>query len=325
MNASNRTSAPDPARVQVGASDLEVFPLNLGGNTFGWTADKATSFEILDAYREAGGIFVDTADVYSRWGEGLSGGESEQVIGAWLAERGCADEVVVATKVGKLPPNDTVTAAAVTAGCEDSLRRLGLETIPLYYLHADDPQVPVEDQVEAMAGLVEAGKIRHVGLSNYPADRMREFFRVSRGTPAFPVAVQPHYNLLHRAEYETQLRPVVEQYRPGVFPYFALASGVLTGKYRSAADVAGTARSRFTEGTVTPEALRVVARLEQVAAMHDVEVPTVALAWLRAKGATAPIASVSGTGQLDALVAVAGLQLSPAEVTSLDAVSDPYA
>ena len=176
-----------------------------------------------------------------------------------------------------------------------------------------------------MAGLVEAGKIRHVGLSNYPADRMREFFRVSRGTPAFPVAVQPHYNLLHRAEYETQLRPVVEQYRPGVFPYFALASGVLTGKYRSAADVAGTARSRFTEGTVTPEALRVVARLEQVAAMHDVEVPTVALAWLRAKGATAPIASVSGTGQLDALVAVAGLQLSPAEVTSLDAVSDPYA
>lgn len=318
--------SPVPERLPLGACGLEVFPLTLGGNTFGWTADQERSFEILDAYHAAGGNFVDTADVYSRWGEGLHGGESETVLGKWMRSRGiAAGEVIVATKAGKLPPYDNLRAESIMKACEDSLSRLQLETIELYYLHADDPEVPIADQVETMNQLIEAGKIRYVGLSNFPANRAREFFRIARGTPAFPVAIQPHYNLIHRAEVEGELKPVIDEFRPALLPYFSLASGILTGKYRSAAELEGTPRARFTRGALTEDVLGVITRLEQIAALHDVAVSTVALSWLRAHGATAPIASASRPEQLGALLDSALLELSPAEVTSLDAASAAFA
>src|SRR5699024_7002842 len=263
-------------------TDLDVFPLNLGGNTFGWTSDRETSFAVLDAYVAAGGNFIDTADGYSAWVEGHNGGESETVLGQWMAERGNRDQLVIATKVSSKPDRKGLEAANVEAALAESLQRLQTDVIDLYYLHFDDESVAIADQVRTFHGLVESGRVRHLALSNFSPERMREWFETARRESlTVPVAIQPQYNLLHRA----------------VFPYFALASGGLTGKYRSAADLEGRPRKGMAQSLVTDESLAVIDALESVATAHGAAITSVALAWLLAKGVTAPIASASTAEQ----------------------------
>ncbi|KQB84844.1 aldo/keto reductase [Corynebacterium lowii] len=313
--------------VALPGTDLHVFPLNLGGNTFGWTADEATSLAILRAFTEAGGNFIDTADVYSAWVPGHQGGESEAILGSWLADLPAheRDQMVIATKVGRLRPHDSLRAADILAATTNSLERLRTETIDLLYLHFDDDTTPIEEQIEACCDLVARGHVRYIGLSNYSPQRMRAFLRAARDTEASPVAIQPHYNLLHRHDYERGIRPLAQEYRASVFPYYSLASGVLTGKFRTPSDTTGTAREASTSALLTEETQGVLNTLERLASLHDATPATIALAWLRAKGATAPIASVSRPEQLPALMAVADTVLDPSEVMQLDAASQPFA
>jgi aryl-alcohol dehydrogenase-like predicted oxidoreductase len=232
-------------------SDLEIFPLNLGGNPFGWTADEAASCAVLDAFTEAGGTFVDTADAYAAWAEGNTGGESEAIIGRWMAKRGNRDEVLVATKVGSLASRKGLAHDTVVAALEDSLRRLGTDHVDLYYAHYDDEDVPVADQVATFDEVVRAGKVRAVGLSNYSPERMRAWFETARREGlTVPAAIQPRYSLVSRAGYERDYAPVVADHGPLVFSYPALASGFLTGKYRSEADVADQPRGGGGRGSL---------------------------------------------------------------------------
>ncbi|MFC7456723.1 aldo/keto reductase [Brachybacterium sp. GCM10030267] len=307
-------------------TELDVFPLNLGGNTFGWTSDRETSFAVLDAYVAAGGNFIDTADGYSAWVEGNSGGESETVLGQWMAERGNRDQLVIATKVGSKPDRKGLEAANVEAALTESLQRLQTDVIDLYYLHFDDESVAIADQVRTFHGLVESGRVRHIALSNFSPERMREWFETAqREGLTVPEAIQPQYNLLHRADYENSYGPIAREFDVAVFPYFALASGVLTGKYRSREDLEGRARKGMAQSLVTDESLAVVDALEKVASAHGAEITSVALAWLLTKGVTAPIASASTTEQVPALIAAASLELSAEEVAALDEVSRPFA
>ena len=219
----------------LGSSDLDVFPLGLGGNTFGWTSDKDTSFAVLDAYVAGGGNFIDTADSYSAWVPGHAGGESETIIGEWTAARGNRDSVIIATKVFSHPQFRGLSPKNVLAAADASLARLRTEYIDLYFAHRDDPDVPVAEAAGAFHELQVAGKIRYVGLSNYTAPRLREWLAVAAAEGfAPPVALQPHYNLVERAAYETLLAPAAAEFGLGVLPYSALASGFLAGKYRSA-------------------------------------------------------------------------------------------
>ena len=307
-------------------TELDVFPLNLGGNTFGWTSDRETSFAVLDAYVAAGGNFIDTADGYSAWVEGHSGGESETVLGQWMSERGNRDQLIIATKVSSKPDRKGLEAATVEAALAESLQRLGTDVIDLYYLHYDDESVAIADQVRTFHGLVESGRVRHLALSNFSPERMREWFETAqRENLSVPVAIQPQYNLLHRAEFENSYGPIAREFDVAVFPYFALASGVLTGKYRSTADLEGRARKDMAQSLVTDESLAVVDALEKVAAAHGAEITSVALAWLLAKGVTAPIASASTVEQVPALVAATQLELTAEDVSMLDEVSQPFA
>lgn len=307
-------------------TDLDVFPLNLGGNTFGWTSDRETSFAVLDAYVAAGGNFIDTADGYSAWVEGHNGGESETVLGQWMAERGNRDQLVIATKVSSKPDRKGLEAANVEAALAESLQRLQTDVIDLYYLHFDDESVAIADQVRTFHGLVESGRVRHLALSNFSRERMREWFETARRESlTVPVAIQPQYNLLHRAEFENAYGPIAREFDVAVFPYFALASGVLTGKYRSAADLEGRARKGMAQSLVTDESLAVIDALESVATAHGAAITSVALAWLLAKGVTAPIASASTAEQVPALIAASRLELTAEEVSTLDAVSQPFA
>lgn len=308
----------------LGTSDLDVFPLSFGGNVFGWTADRDTSFAILDAFVAGGGDFVDSADVYSAWAPGNSGGESETIIGQWLASRR-PDGVVVATKVSKHPDFPGLSASNVRAGAEASLRRLGVESIDLYYAHAEDPDTPLEETVAAFGALVTDGLIRYPAISNFSAENTREWVRIAGELGvAEPVAVQPRYNLVDRT-IERDLVPVADELGLAVVPYSALASGFLTGKYRSS-DPAGQAspRAGTAASYATAEGLAIIAALEEVASAHDVSVASAALGWLRAKG-TVPIASASRVEQVDGLLAGARLELSADEIASLDAASDAYA
>lgn len=308
----------------LGTSDLDVFPLSFGGNVFGWTADRDTSFAILDAFVAGGGDFVDSADVYSAWAPGNSGGESETIIGQWLASRR-PDGVVVATKVSKHPDFRGLSASNVRAGAEASLRRLGVESIDLYYAHAEDPDTPLEETVAAFGALVTDGLIRYPAISNFSAENTREWVRIAGELGvAEPVAVQPRYNLVDRT-IERDLVPVADELGLAVVPYSALASGFLTGKYRSS-DPAGQAspRAGTAASYATAEGLAIIAALEEVASAHDVSVASAALGWLRAKG-TVPIASASRVEQVDGLLAGARLELSADEIASLDAASDAYA
>jgi aryl-alcohol dehydrogenase-like predicted oxidoreductase len=307
----------------IGSSDLDVFPLGLGGNTFGWTSDKETSFAVLDAYVAGGGNFIDSADSYSAWVPGNSGGESETIIGEWAAARGNRDSVVIATKVDRHPQFRGLSRANVLAAADASLARLRTDYIDLYYVHYDDPDVPVAEAAGVFSELQKAGKIRYVGLSNYTAPRLREWFEVAAAEGfAAPVALQPHYNLVERAAYETSLAPVAAEFGLGVVPYYALASGFLAGKYRGASDHVGAARQPGASRYLTPTGLAVLAALDSVAADHGVAPATVALAWLRTRpNVVAPLASARTVDQLGALLASATLDLTAAEVKALDTAS----
>lgn len=314
------------ARVQIPGTELEIFPLNLGGNTFGWTSDEEQSFAVLDAFVEAGGNFVDTADVYSAWADGNSGGESETVLGKWMAARGNRDEIVVATKAGQHPDFKGQAHDTVVAALDASLERLQTDRVDLYYAHFDDESVAIGDQARTYDELVKSGKVRHIGISNYSPERMREWFDTADAEGlAKPVAIQPHYNLLHRADFEQHYAKIAEHHGAGVFSYFSLASGLLTGKYSSKEDLAGAAREQMAGDYATEAAFDVVAELKDIALAHDVEPTTVALAWLLAKGVTAPIASARTVEQLPALMAAPGLNLINAEIRRLDEASESFA
>ncbi|MEN1956665.1 aldo/keto reductase [Luteimonas changyuni] len=306
---------------QLGRSGIEIAPLVFGGNVFGWTADEARSFALLDRFVEQGFNAIDTADVYSAWGPGLSGGESETVIGKWLARRGRRDDVVLMTKVGKWEPRKGLSADNIAAAVDDSLKRLGTDYLDVYFAHFDDRDVPLEETVGAFAKLVEAGKVRALGASNYDAGRLREALAISgaQGLPRYEV-MQPLYNLSDRAAFESDLAAVADEYQLGVVSYFSLASGFLSGKYKRVEDLQGKARAGFLEGYFDDRGLKLLDVLRKVAADVRATPAQVALAWLMAQPAvTAPIASATSVEQLDELAAAAGLTLPPAALKELDA------
>jgi aryl-alcohol dehydrogenase-like predicted oxidoreductase len=309
---------------RITGTDLDVFGLALGGNVFGWTADATQSEAVLDAYADAGGNFIDTADGYSTWVPGNSGGESETIIGDWLARRGRRDELVIATKVSRHPQARGLSRASIRRGAEASLRRLRTDHIDLYYAHYDDPEVPQEETAAAFDELVQEGKVRYLAASNFSTDRLRRALAIAEATGAARyVAIQPHYNLVHRGDVEGELAELVAQENLAVFPYYALASGFLTGKYRSAEATEGRARGPRVQAYLNERGRRVLAALDQVAAAHSASVTTVALAWLASRpGVLAPIASARTVGQLPDLMAVGNLKLTAQELAELTIASD---
>ncbi|MCC9707827.1 aldo/keto reductase [Streptomyces sp. MNU76] len=308
---------------KLGASDIEVFPLALGGNVFGWTADEARSFAVLDAYAAAGGNFVDTADSYSAWVEGNEGGESERIIGKWVKSRGNRDDVVIATKVSQHPEYRGLTAANIKAAADASLARLGTDHIDLYYTHFDQPEVPVEEIITALDDLVKAGKVRAIAASNITPERLKASldFSAAEGLARY-VALQPHYNLVSRDTYESALQSVAVDSGLSAVPYFALAKGFLTGKYRPGTTVDSPRAAGAGAYLDTPAGPRVLAALDDIATSRGAAHATVALAWLAAQPTvTAPIASARSLDQLPALLAVADLTLTPEELNHLTEAS----
>jgi aryl-alcohol dehydrogenase-like predicted oxidoreductase len=306
-------------------TDLELFPLCLGGNVFGFTVAQEDAFAILDAYVEAGGNTIDTADSYCHW-IGSNGGESETIIGRWMAARRNRDQIVLATKVGQLPGRDNLRAETIRDAVEGSLRRLQSDRIDLYYAHQDHGD-PLEETLSAFDALVRAGKVRHIAASNYSAQRLDEALNVSaqHGFAQF-VALQPQYNLMHRTEYEQELGPLCADRGLGVLPWWGLACGYLTGKYRLGAKSVQSQRAGFVEQYVNAEGERVLAVLDLIAADHGVAPAAVALSWLAARpGVVASLASARTPGQLAELLPMAGLTLTAQEVVRLNEASVPAA
>lgn len=307
---------------RLGTSELRVGPLNLGGNVFGWTADEDTSFAILDAFRASGGTFVDTADAYSAWAPGHTGGESERVIGRWLSARG-HDDMVIATKVSKHPDFKGLSAANVKAAAEASLQRLGLETIDLYYAHFDDVDTPIAESAEAFSALVDEGKVRYVGLSNHSPDRIREWLTACDENGWHrPVCVQPHYNLVERG-IEHDLVPLAREENLALLPYFGLARGFLTGKYRPGSTDGDSPRAAGARAYLDhPRGERVLAALDAIAAERSAELSTVALAWLLERpGVDSVLSSARNLDQLRGLLALNDLRLTAEETARLDEAS----
>ena len=311
---------------RLGPTDLDVFPLALGTNSFGWTASPLTSRAILDAFVAGGGNFIDTADAYSCWVPGNSGGEAESILGDWLADRGNRHRVIVATKVSGLPARAGLKALNIVAAAEESLRRLRTDYIDVYYAHYDDPDTPLEESVGAFDALVRRGLVRYVGLSNYRAERAEAWIDVARTTgAALPVSIQPHYNLVVRRAFESTLRPVAVRHRLGVLPYFGLAGGFLTGKYRSRADADGVPRAAMVADYLVDAGFAVVRELDAIAAERGVQPGTVALAWVRAQPTiVAPIAGASVADHVAPLLASAALELTQEELTRLTRSSDGF-
>lgn len=310
---------------KLGKSGLEVSPLVLGGNVFGWTADEAMSFKLLDAFVAAGGNFIDTADAYSRWVAGHQGGESETVIGKWIKQRGNRAKVVIATKVGWeiSPERKGLKQAYIMRAVEDSLQRLQTDYIDLYQSHKDDQETPVEETLGAYAELVSKGKVRVIGASNFGAERLTESLQASsaHGWPAYQ-SLQPHYNLCERADYEQKLEPLCLREGLGVIPYFSLAAGFLTGKYRSEADLSKSVRGQAVKKYLNERGMRILAALDSVAQEQRSTPACVALAWLMARpSVTAPIASATTLEQLDTLIAATRLKLDAAAIAKLDQAS----
>ncbi len=299
-------------------TDLAVHPLCLGANVFGWTADEAESFAVLDAYRDAGGNFIDTADGYSQWVPGNGGGESEEIIGRWMAERGTRDAVVLATKVGSKHDRNGLTADNVRAATEESLQRLQTDRIDLLYTHRDDEVTPPEETLAELDALVREGKVRHVAASNVSPERLEEAMQASarEGLVRY-VALQPHYNLVERG-YEDGLAGVCRRHDLGCLPYFALAKGFLTGKYRPGADEVRSERAQGAAAYLDERGERVLSGLDEAAAAHDVPVAAVSLAWLAAQPTVvSPIASARTPAQLTELMAMSELELSADELRAL--------
>jgi len=314
----------------LGRSGLEIRgPLAFGGNVFGWTADEDMSFRLLDAFVDAGFNFIDTADVYARWAEGNAGGESETIIGRWLQRGGAGkrEKVTIATKVGNEmgPGRKGLKPDYIYRAVEDSLRRLQTDVIDLYQSHKDDPETPQEETLNAYARLIEQGKVRAIGASNFSAARLSEALRISRehGWPRYE-SLQPHYNLVERRGYEEELEPLCVGEGLGVIPYYALAAGFLTGKYRSEADLAGSARAKMVRPYMTQRGMRIVAALDEVAERvgGGATPARVAIAWLiHRPGITAPIVSATSERQFTELVEATRLELSAEDLRRLDEAS----
>jgi aryl-alcohol dehydrogenase-like predicted oxidoreductase len=310
---------------KLGRSGIEVAPLALGGNVFGWTADEATSFRALDGFVAAGFNLIDTADVYSRWAPGHQGGESETILGKWPRKAGARDRVVIATKVGmEMGPNEKgLKPEYVLRAAERSLNRLQVDVIDLYQAHKDDESTPLEETLGAFGDLIAQGKVRAIGASNYSAGRLAEALRLSRerGLPRYE-SLQPNYNLYDRAEFEKDLAPLCAREQLGVIPYYSLAAGFLTGKYRSAADLAKSPRGAKVKNYLNDRWFRILAALDEVAARHGATPARVALAWLMARpGVTAPIASATSVEQLNDLVLATRLVLDADAVEALNRAS----
>ena len=311
---------------RLGKSDLKVAPLVLGGNVFGWTADEATSFRILDAFVDAGLNAVDTADVYARWAP-AGGGASETVIGAWLKQGGKRDKIVLATKLGSEMGEGMkgLSAKYMVEAVEASLKRLQTDVIAVSQSHRDDPDTPQEETAEAFERLVKAGKIRAIGSSNFEPDRLKSALEVSeaRGVARYQ-SEQPLYNLYDRAGFEAGLQQVCIDNEVGVIPYYGLASGFLTGKYRSEEDLAKSPRGRGVKRYLDERGLRILAALDQVAAARGATPAQVALAWVMAQpGLTGPIASATSVEQLEELIGAARLKLTAEDLAALDKASAP--
>ena len=305
----------------MGSSGIEVASMALGGNVFGWTANEATSFAILDAFVGAGGNMIDTADVYSAWVPGHRGGESETVLGKWLKQSGKRDKVVIATKVGMMAG---LSPDKVAAACEGSLQRLGVDTIDLYYQHKDDASVPLADSLGAFDALVKAGKVRAVGLSNFEPARIKDALDAAHnGGLTVPSAYQGWYNMVEREKFEDALASVVTGQGLAMFPFYSLANGFLAGKYRSEADLAKSVRGDRNRAYLEGRGPRVLAALETVAADTNAPLAAVALAWTMAQpGITAPIASATSIAQLEEQLVALSLELTPGQIQQLDSASE---
>jgi aryl-alcohol dehydrogenase-like predicted oxidoreductase len=308
---------------RIGNSELEVFPLALGGNVFGWTADAAASQQVLDAYVDGGGNFIDTADSYSVWIPGHKGGESETIIGEWAKARGNRDKLVIATKVGQQPEARGTSRTSVRHQIEASLRRLQTDYIDLYYAHVDDADTPLEETIGVFGELVAEGKVRYVAASNFSGERLQAALDTAGrlGAPKY-VALQPHYNLIHRKDYEDGARKVVEANGLSTIPYYALASGFLTGKYRDGGPDVDSPRAGGAAKNLDDRGRAVLAELDRIAAVHNTSVTAVSLAWLRVQPTiAAPIASASKVEQVPDLLAGARLELTAEEIQALSNIS----
>jgi aryl-alcohol dehydrogenase-like predicted oxidoreductase len=310
---------------KLGNSGLEVAPLAFGGNVFGWTIDEATSFKLLDAFVASGCNLIDTADVYSKWAPGNKGGESETILGRWLKQRGNRDKVVIATKVGMEmgPERKGLSKAYILRAVGDSLKRLQTDYIDLYQSHVDDPDTPLDETLEAYAQLIKQGKVRAIGASNYGAERLASALQTSgeRGYPAYQ-SLQPLYNLYDRKEYEDKLEPLCREKGLGVISYFSLASGFLTGKYRSAADLSKSARGEGIRKYLNERGFRILRAVDEVAKAYGSSPAGVALAWLMARpGITAPIASATTLEQLNELIEATRLELDRSSMERLNQAS----
>jgi aryl-alcohol dehydrogenase-like predicted oxidoreductase len=305
----------------IGDSGIAVAPLALGGNVFDWTADEATSFAVLDAFVDAGGNMIDTADVYSAWVPGHKGGESEALIGRWLRRNPAKrDKVVIATKVGFMAG---LAPETIAPSCEASLERLGVDTIDLYYQHKDDEKVPLDVSLGEFESLREQGKIRAIGISNFTADRVDEAVAAARRCGYMPpVALQPWYNMVERERFEGELRSAALRHDLGVFPYYSLANGFLTGKYRTKADLDKSPRGLRNIAYLEGKGMRAIEELDAIAVETGAALATISLAWLMAQPAvTAPIASATSVKQLEQLTAALHLTLTLDQIARLDAAS----
>jgi aryl-alcohol dehydrogenase-like predicted oxidoreductase len=312
---------------KLGRSDLEVAPLAFGGNVFGWTVDEATSFRLLDAFTDAGFNLIDTADVYSNWVPGHKGGESESIIGKWLKQSGKRQQIILATKVGGKMSSEQkgLSPAYIRTAVEDSLRRLQTDVIDLYQSHYDDPATPMEETLETYAQLIQEGKVRVLGASNFSNSRLKQALVISEqhGWPRYE-SLQPEYNLYDRHEFEHRLEPLCLDNKVGVINYYALASGFLTGKYRSEADVQKSPRGAgIQQKYLNERGYRILAALDEVAAAYHTDPASIALAWLIARRSiTAAIASATSTVQLESLVKATGLNLDLAALDRLNQASN---
>lgn len=310
---------------RLGRTELRIAPVVFGGNVFGWTIDEKTSFELLDRFAEAGFNAIDTADVYSRWHDGNSGGESEAIIGKWMKSRGNRDDIVVITKVGSDLGDGKkgLSAAYIETAIDASLKRLQTDVVDLYLSHWPDPSVPYEETLGAYQKLIAKGKIRYAGASNLDAAQLKEALAVAeaKSLPRYEV-LQPGYNLYDRAEFEGALRDLTMAEEIGVITYFSLAKGFLSGKYRSEADLGKSQRGEGVKQYLNDRGTRILAALEKVAARHDAKLAEIAVAWLIARpGVTAPIASATSLTQLESLIRAAAISLSPDDIAELDSAS----
>ncbi|MDF5731471.1 MAG: aldo/keto reductase [Rhizonema sp. PD38] len=310
---------------EIGRSGLEVSPICFGGNVFGWTLNEATSFEILDAFVADGGNFIDTADVYSTWVPGNQGGESETILGKWLKQRRNRDQVVIATKVGNDmgPKGKGLSRVHIIQGVEDSLQRLQTDYIDLYQSHTDDESTPLEETLETYSELVTQGKVRAIGASNYSAERLAQALQISQqhGYPRYE-SLQPLYNLCDRSDYEQNLEPLCQEQEIGVISYFSLASGFLSGKYRSEKDLSNSSRGGFVKKYLNERGFRILEAIDEVAKNYNTTPTQISLAWLMARhSVTAPIVSATKIEQLNEIIKAINLKLDPASIEKLDQAS----